>query len=56
MRRSKTYLIVLGLAALLLTLAVLRFKPWRGWRHSTDVANGADSSRPQLGVGFLPVT
>ena len=48
MKGNPTVRIVLGVAAVMLALGVLRYKPWQGAAQTR--------AREKLTVGFLPVT
>jgi hypothetical protein len=52
MGRTKILLVVLGVVFLIGGLGLLRYTR----QQRRDAAEGADAGRPQLGVGFLPVT
>lgn len=55
MIRNTSLKILLGVVAAIAILGLLRFKPWQ--RSTSQPAGGESSSaRPQLNVGFLPVT
>jgi NitT/TauT family transport system substrate-binding protein len=55
MLRSSASRWILGIIAFIAVLGLLRFKPWqRGSDH--PIGSGSNQARPELKVGFLPVT
>ncbi len=54
MLRSPIAKILLGVVVVIALLALLRYKPWQS-RNAATTDEVADA-RPQLSVGFLPVT
>ena len=54
MFRSTTVRVIVGVVAVLMVLALLRFKPWQRFGGGNDA--GANLARQSLNVGFLPVT
>jgi hypothetical protein len=60
MFRSSSVRIAAITVAVLVTLGLLRYKPWQRAASSTGGAvsstAGSGGARPQLAVGFLPVT
>ena len=62
MFRSSSVRIAAITVAVLVALGLLRYKPWQRAASSTGgtgtitAAGGSGGARPQLAVGFLPVT
>lgn len=54
MLRSPITKILLGVVAVIALLGLLRYKPWQS-KNAATTDETADA-RPQLNVGFLPVT
>ena len=47
---------VLVVAAVMVALALLRYKPWQRTDTPVSAPTRVTEARPQLAVGFLPVT
>jgi hypothetical protein len=56
MFRSSTARAVIIAAAILIALGVLRYKPWQHPGAGGQTAALPEGARPELAVGFLPVT